>query len=77
MKDFETIKEYSIKLLSTTSKIRLLGRDLADSRIVKKILVTVSKSIKHLVLHWITQRICLRLLWKKCYTPSRPNNNED
>jgi len=46
MKDFETIKEYSIKLLSTANMIRLLDRDLVDSRIVKKILVTVPEKYK-------------------------------
>ncbi|XP_020216772.1 uncharacterized protein LOC109800398 [Cajanus cajan] len=41
MKESETIKEYSDKLLSIANKIRLLGSDFADSRIVEKILVTV------------------------------------
>ncbi|RDY11755.1 hypothetical protein CR513_03529, partial [Mucuna pruriens] len=41
MKESETIKEYLDKLLSIANKIRLLGSDFADSRIVEKILVTV------------------------------------
>ncbi|RDX60832.1 Copia protein, partial [Mucuna pruriens] len=41
MKESETIKEYSNKLLSIANKIRLLGSDFADSRIVEKILVTI------------------------------------
>ncbi|RDX98814.1 hypothetical protein CR513_18215, partial [Mucuna pruriens] len=41
MKEFETIKEYSNRLLSIANKIRLLGSDFANSRIVEKILVTV------------------------------------
>nr|KYP52898.1 hypothetical protein KK1_025097 [Cajanus cajan] len=41
MKESETIKEYSDKLLGIANKVRLLGSDFADSRIVKKILVTV------------------------------------
>ena len=41
MKESETIKEYSNKLLGITNKIKLLGSDFADSRIVEKILVTV------------------------------------
>ncbi|KAA8547153.1 hypothetical protein F0562_003581 [Nyssa sinensis] len=41
MKESETIKEYSDKLLSITNKVRLFGSDLHDSRIVEKILVTV------------------------------------
>ncbi|XP_014620133.1 uncharacterized protein LOC114380360 [Glycine soja] len=41
MKESETIKEYSNKLLGIANKIKLLGSDFADSRIVEKILVTV------------------------------------
>ncbi|XP_022714608.1 uncharacterized protein LOC111274271 [Durio zibethinus] len=41
MKDFETIKDYSDKLLSIANKVRLLGSEFTDSRIVEKILVTV------------------------------------
>ncbi|XP_028223418.1 uncharacterized protein LOC114404876 [Glycine soja] len=41
MQESETIKEYSNKLLSIVNKIKLLGSDFADSRIVEKILVTV------------------------------------
>ena len=43
MKESETIKEYSNKLLSIANKIKLLESDFADSRIVEKILVTVPK----------------------------------
>ncbi|XP_006598394.1 uncharacterized protein [Glycine max] len=41
MKESEIIKEYSNKLLGIANKIKLLGSDFADSRIVKKTLVTV------------------------------------
>lgn len=41
MKESNTIKEYSDKLLGIANKIKLLGSDFADSRIVEKILVTV------------------------------------
>ncbi|XP_006598387.2 uncharacterized protein [Glycine max] len=41
MEESETIKEYSNKLLGIANKIKLLGSDFADSRIVEKILVTV------------------------------------
>ncbi|XP_034910696.1 uncharacterized protein [Populus alba] len=37
----ETIKEYSEKLLGIVNKVRLLGTDFTDCRIVEKILVTV------------------------------------
>ncbi|KAG5232911.1 Retrovirus-related polyprotein from transposon [Salix suchowensis] len=41
MKESETIKMYSDKLLGIANKIRLLGSDFSDSRIVEKLLVTV------------------------------------
>ncbi|KAK2426495.1 hypothetical protein QL285_025158 [Trifolium repens] len=41
MMESETIKEYSDKLLAIANKVRLLGTEFADSRIVQKILVTV------------------------------------
>ncbi|XP_006586555.2 uncharacterized protein [Glycine max] len=44
MKESETIKEYSNKLLGIANKIKLLG--IADSRIVEKILVTVPERYK-------------------------------
>ncbi|XP_022748167.1 uncharacterized protein LOC111297823 [Durio zibethinus] len=41
MKDSETIKDYSDRFLSIANKVRLLGYEFTDSRIVNKILVTV------------------------------------
>jgi len=41
MKESETIKEYSNKLLGIANKIKLLGKEFPDSRLVEKILVTV------------------------------------
>ena len=41
MKEFETNKDYSDKPLSIANKVRLLGSELNDSRIVEKILVAV------------------------------------
>ncbi|XP_074266564.1 uncharacterized protein LOC141589841 [Silene latifolia] len=41
MKESETIKEYTDKLLCIANKIRLLGSEFSDSRIVQKILVTI------------------------------------
>lgn len=43
MKESETIKEYSDKLLTIANKVRLLGTEFPDSRIVQKILVTVTE----------------------------------
>ncbi|MCI49166.1 hypothetical protein A2U01_0070409, partial [Trifolium medium] len=41
MKESETIKEYSDKLLSIINNVRLLGTEFSVTRIVQKILVTV------------------------------------
>ena len=41
MKELETIKEYSKRLLSIANRVRLLGSEFKDSRIVEKILVTI------------------------------------
>ncbi|XP_022926225.1 uncharacterized protein LOC111433406 [Cucurbita moschata] len=41
MKESESVKEYSNRLLSIANKVRLLGFVLNDSRIVEKLLVTV------------------------------------
>ena len=41
MKEFESVKEYSDRLLNITNKVRLLGSVLNGSRIVEKLLVTV------------------------------------
>ena len=43
MKEFETVKDYTNKLLGIANKIRLLGGDFVDSRIVENVLVTVSE----------------------------------
>ncbi|XP_021623833.2 uncharacterized protein LOC110623213 [Manihot esculenta] len=40
MKELETVKEYSERLLDIVNKIRLLGTSFDDSRIVQKMLVT-------------------------------------
>ncbi|XP_019265852.1 PREDICTED: uncharacterized protein LOC109243382 [Nicotiana attenuata] len=41
MKESETVKEYSDRLVGIVNKVRLLGTEFKDSRIVEKILVTV------------------------------------
>ncbi|XP_016679117.1 uncharacterized protein [Gossypium hirsutum] len=41
MKESESVKEYFVRLLSIANKVRLLGSELNDSRIVEKLLVTV------------------------------------
>ncbi|XP_016679246.1 uncharacterized protein [Gossypium hirsutum] len=41
LKDSESIKEYSDKLIDITNKVRVLGTDLSNTRMVHKILVFV------------------------------------
>lgn len=41
MKEIESIKEYSDRLLNIANRVKLLCSALSDSRIVEKILVTV------------------------------------
>ncbi|XP_060671820.1 uncharacterized protein LOC132803256 [Ziziphus jujuba] len=41
MKETETIKDYSDKLLGILNKVRLLGKDFSDEGITQKILVTL------------------------------------
>ena len=49
VKEFETIKDYSYRLLSIANKVRLLGSKLNDSRIVEKILVKVPERYEAIV----------------------------
>jgi len=41
MKDCKTTKEHSSKLLDIDNKIKLLGKEFLDSKLVEKILVTM------------------------------------
>ena len=41
MKESKTIKEYSTKLVDIASKVRMLGTDLFDNRLVQKIIVSL------------------------------------
>lgn len=41
MKESESVKEYTDRLLGIANRVRLLGSDFTDSRIIEKILVTV------------------------------------
>ena len=47
MEESETVKEYSDRLLSIANKVRLLGSVLKDSRIVEKLLVTITERFEY------------------------------
>ena len=46
MKESETIKEYSDRLLGIVNNVRLLGTEFSDARIVQKILVTIPEKFE-------------------------------
>lgn len=46
MKESETIKEYSDRLLGIVNKVRLLGTDFYASRIVQKVQVTIPEKFE-------------------------------
>ena len=41
MKESKTIQEYSDRLLEIANKVRLLGGEFADTRLVQKLLVSI------------------------------------
>ena len=46
MNETEAIKDYANKLLSIANKVRLLGSNFPDSRVVQKILVTLPENFE-------------------------------
>ncbi|XP_017976374.1 PREDICTED: uncharacterized protein LOC108661903 [Theobroma cacao] len=46
MKDDETIKEYSDKIMKLVNQLRLLGEDLTERRIVNKVLVSLPEKFE-------------------------------
>ncbi|XP_056158380.1 uncharacterized protein LOC130134746 [Syzygium oleosum] len=46
MKDSESVKEYSDRLIGIVEKIRVLGTDLKDERLVQKILVSLPEKFE-------------------------------
>jgi len=60
MIDSKTIKENSDKLLCIASQIKLLGRDFADFRIAKKILVIMLERYETFIAPLENTKICLR-----------------
>lgn len=43
LKDFEIIKNYTYRLLRVVNKIKVLGEELTNKRVVEKVLVSLSK----------------------------------
>lgn len=49
MKESETIKEYSDKLISIANQARVLGTDLSDNRLVQKFLVSLPERFEAII----------------------------
>ena len=49
MKESETIKEYSTKLVDIVDKARILGIDLSDNRLVQKIVVSLPERYEAII----------------------------
>ena len=64
MNESETIKEYANKLLSIANKVRLLGSEFSDSRIVEKYWWLSLKDLRLLLHPWRILRICQNLPWQ-------------
>ena len=46
MKEFESIKDYSTKVMELVNQMRLFGEDLIDQKVVKKIMISVTDKFK-------------------------------
>ncbi|XP_012477493.1 uncharacterized protein LOC105793110 [Gossypium raimondii] len=46
MKESETIKQYSDKIMATVNSIRLLGEDFSESRVVEKVMTTLPEKFE-------------------------------
>ena len=73
MKESESVKEYSDRLLNIANKVRLLGSVLNDSRIVEKLLVTVPEKFETTIttLERPIKDFSYRAL--ECFTSTRAN----
>lgn len=62
MKDVETIKEYTDRLMKVVNQIRLLGEELTNERVVEKFLVSVPKRFEAKISSLKTLKTSLSLL---------------
>ena len=47
MKDSESIKDFADRLMKIMSKIRILGEELEDQRVVEKVLISLPLRFEH------------------------------
>ncbi|XP_052485716.1 uncharacterized protein LOC128040605 [Gossypium raimondii] len=60
MKESETIKQYSDRIMATVNNIRLLGEDFSDSRVVEKVITTLPEREEQ-----VGRRRVLKVLFKQ------------
>ena len=64
IKESQTIKDYAEQLLTIANKVRLLGKEFSDERVVQKFLSHFLKNMKLQFLLWKTQKICQVSPWQ-------------
>lgn len=66
MKESEIDKEYSDRLLGIVNKVRLLGSESKDTRIVEKVLVTVPEKYKACITTLENIQDLSKITWQNC-----------
>ena len=64
IKESQTIKDYAEQLPTIANKVRLLGKEFSDERVVQKFLSHFLKNMKLQFLLWKTQKICQVSPWQ-------------
>jgi len=77
MQEFETIKGYSDKLLSILNKVRLLGTQFSNSRIVEKILVIVPDIYEASITTLENTKDLSKVALAESYMVYKPGSKED
>ena len=71
MKESESVKEYSDRVLSIANKVRLLGSVLNDSRIVEKLLVTIPEKFEATITTLENTKDLSKISTLECFTSTR------
>ena len=58
MKESDAVKDYATQLLSIADKVKLLGKEFSNEKIIQKILVTLPEKYKLQFPLWRIQRTC-------------------
>ncbi|XP_045797748.1 uncharacterized protein LOC123891928 [Trifolium pratense] len=76
MKESETIKQYSDKLLSIVNNVRFLGTEFSDTRIVQKLLVIVRERFESIIEGTIEYFLQAKLKFNQVTKERRKRPNE-